>query len=154
MTRAQAWEEARRMVTADGATYAQAAAAVGIPLATLQKRAATEAWQDQRGSRATYAATIRAVKTALLAKLQEKIDDSTTTGDELVKTMVAWQKAETAFPEHRYAAEGLSAAARRAVGAEVLELVVGHLADHDPATLERFRAHLVPIGQAWEASCG
>ena len=68
-TRAEAMAEARRLVVQEGATYAEASTATGIPLATLQKRAATEEWQGQRDSSMSYDAQMRAIKAALAAGL-------------------------------------------------------------------------------------
>lgn len=154
MTRGAAWEEARRLVTAEGASYAEAAQAVGIPLATLQKRAATEGWQDQRVGKASFTASMRALKAAMLSNLQSKVAANEISGDDVIKQTAALARLESAFPEHRYANEGLTPAARRAVGAELLELLVNYLADKDPVVLEAFRPHLIPVAQAWEASCG
>lgn len=152
MTREAAREEARRLVVTEGFTYAKAAAATGIPRNTLEKYGATEGWHDQRHSAATYQATIRAAKAALLERLTVALGNPEVGGNEIAQLTHAWRQAELAFPEHRYVVQSEDPRMRLQVGAEVLQLVTEVLVEVDRNALTRIQPHLGTIAQRWEAA--
>lgn len=142
-TRDDAWEAARRLVVGEGATYAEAAEATGIPLSTLQKRAAAENWQKEREHALSYAAQVKLLK-------QKALDKALASGDP--QDMYAWQKIEAAWPEHRYTAKA-DPRLRLQVGAEVLQLVVDVLTELAPNALAEIEPHIPALGAAWEERC-
>lgn len=144
MTRTEAWAEARRLVVHEQASYKQASDATGIALSTIQKRAAGEDWQGQRDTASSYANTVRALKSAMLAKALESKDPN---------DVHAWEKIERAWPEHRYNPDhgGASADEKRAIALEVLSTIIEHLAETDPSALRALQPHVVQLGEAIEA---
>jgi hypothetical protein len=152
VNRKSAKDEARRLVCSEGYTYAQAAKVTGIPRSTLEKYGSSEGWHDQRQSAATYQATIRAAKAALLERLTTALGNPDVGGNELAQLTHAWRQAEAAFPEHRYVVQGDDPRIRLQVGAEVLQLVTEVLAEVDRNALTRLQPHLGTIAQRWEAA--
>jgi hypothetical protein len=144
MIRRSAWDEARRLVTAEGASYADAAQACGLALSTLQKRAAQEQWQAQRSSGQSYLDTMRAIKAKLAVTIagQENPDP---------QSLFALTRLEASFPEHRYQPQVADPQARRAVVLEVLDSLVTYLGDHAPDVLAAIRPHLAPFASTLEA---
>lgn len=150
-TRGEAWAEARRLVVAEGQTYAEAAQVVGLPLATLQKRAAAERWRDDRATASSTAAQWREIQArtrqaVLDALSQPEIDPG------LVSQLIfAAEKAERAYcPQAKSAA--VDPQQRRAAVLELLEGLVRWLGDRDPATLTALRPHLTPFAESIEAA--
>jgi hypothetical protein len=157
ISRDAAWAEARRLVVQEGATYAAAAEATGLPLRTVQKRAGREGWQGAREVGVSYAATAKALKAALLDRAMRETAD----GDpnKAAQLIFAWKQAESAFPEHRYSPAQTTPAARLAVASEVLGELVAWLEVHDRvalatvgAVLQPFAAHLEAAWAAREAA--
>ncbi|MCA9640128.1 MAG: hypothetical protein KC492_05510, partial [Myxococcales bacterium] len=122
MTRAEAWHEARRLVVEEQWGYSEAAKAVGLPLSSLQKRAAREGWQNQRQADNSYHAQVRALKVAALKKATENPGDA--------QAIYAWVKMEQAWPEHRYGG-AQDPATRRAAALEMFEALIDYLGDED-----------------------
>jgi|GEM_PF-3671223 len=144
MSRADAWAEAKRLVVAEGYTYAQASEAAGLPKSTVQKRATRERWQDQKRTNTSYAATVRKLKSQLLEKAVAAAE-----GDkpELAPQLVyAWKQAEQAYPEHRYAPGEADPRAQLAVAEMVLTELVEFLED-DRAALAKLVPHLRDFAQ-------
>lgn len=145
MSTPAAWDLARRLVVDEKQSYADAAAATGIPLSTLQKRAAAENWQQQRQQVADYGATCRAIRAALAQEALKAVQAGANPG----VYIDALHKAD------RLAARGstIDPRARLQAGAELLELVVAFLAEEAPAALKVLEPHLQPIAARWEATC-
>lgn len=152
MTRPEAKAEARRLVTAEGFTYAQAAAATGIPRSTLEKYGSSEGWLDQRESAATYLATARSMKAALLARVTQQLAAPDSDLNAISQALHALKSAETAFPEHRYVVQGDDPRVKLAIGAEVLQLVTEVLGEVDRNALAKLQPYIATIAQRWEAA--
>lgn len=149
-SRAEAWDEARRLVTHEGASYVEAAAATGIPISTLEKRAASERWQDQRDTQMSYAAQIRALKAGLL----QKALDAMAAGQDPTQITFAWKQAESAYPEHRYVPTKEDPKVRIRVAVEVVEELVAYLTETDRNALMVLQGHIEPFGRRLEAKYG
>lgn len=143
--RANAWEVARHLVIDEGQSYAEVAGLTGIPLSTLQKRAADERWQDQRKTAVDYGVLCRQLR----AKLAENALAAVTKGESPAAHIDALFKAD------RLAARGstVDPKVRLSAGAELLELVVQVLAAEAPAALNLIEPHLETIARRWEATC-
>lgn len=143
--RADAWEVARRLVIDEGRSYAEAATLAGLPLSTLQKRAADERWRDQRKTAVDYGVLCRQLR----AKLAERALTAITQGESPAAHIDALFKAD------RLAARGstVDPKVRLLAGAELLELVVNVLAAEAPAALNLLNPHLETIARRWEATC-
>lgn len=148
-TRAEAWDVAKALVVRDGATYAEASSASGLPVSTIQKRAADEGWQADRETSVSYAATIKALKQGLLAKAMLALD----AGEDATQLVFAWKTAEATFPEHRYSPTKLSPGAKLAVAADLLDILVKYLSEHDTVALAKVQPHILEIGKRFEAFC-
>jgi hypothetical protein len=134
--RTAAYDEARRLVVAEGYTYEEAAEATGIPASTLQKRGCAENWMDQRAHSMSYAASIRALKVKLLEKATASRDP---------QDVFAWRQVETAWPEHRYQPAQADPRARLALVLELLDELVNYLAEQAPDALAALRPHIAPF---------
>ncbi len=145
MSRELRWVEARRLVVHEGMSYEDAAVACDIPLSTLQKRAAAERWQEERSTGQSYAATVRALKAATLARAHQAMTDAGTDPQAATQLLFAWRSAETAWPEHRYAPAAADPKARLAVAAELLEQLVAYLERTDRAALAALAPHIAPF---------
>lgn len=145
MNRQEAFAEARRLVL-EGLGYDAVAEAVGLPLSTIQKHAASEGWQKQREVKTRYSDQVRACKAGLLEMIMEFLPKCKTPEDlvRLAQLVNAWRSAEAAFPEHRYTTESDPKAAklRRTVGIEVIEGLVELLSNEDPNALAVLHPHL------------
>ncbi len=150
-TRQEAQDEAKRLVVADGYSYAQAATATGIPLSTIQKWAAAEAWQKQRETSMSYGATVRAMKANVLAQLVTMSADPASDKNQLAQLSHAWRNLESAYPEHRYDKKA-DPKVRLDVAAEVIEKLVAYLGKHDRNALTAVQPHIAPFAQEWEAN--
>lgn len=148
-TRAEAWATAKVMVVRDNATYTEAAAATGLPVSTIQKRAATEEWQADRETAVSYDASIRKMKRDLLAQVMEAIEAKR----DASQLVFAWKTAEAAFPEHRYSPTKTDPKAKLAIAADLIEVVVEYLAEHDTVALAKLEPHLTPIAKRLEVRC-
>lgn len=144
-TRADAWTLARFYVVEQGATYAEAANASGIPLSTLQKRASDEGWQSERKTNNDYGALARAIRLKLAERTMEALEK----GEHPAGHLDALTKAD------RLASRGTTVdpRVRLSAGLEMLELVVTTLREHAPATLGVLQPLLERIAKAWEATC-
>lgn len=139
-----AWELARALVVAEGYTYAEASDETGIPLSTLQKRAAREDWQSAKRHEMSYRAQIGALKRKALHKVlaAEDIDP---------QAIYAWKAIEQAYPEHRYGRADDGSRWRRDHLVEFVEALVAHLEGDDPAALAALAPHLEPFVAKLEA---
>lgn len=142
MTTREAWEEARRLVVQEKYSYAQAAASTGIPVSSLQKRAAAERWQDQRETASTYADQVKRLKVAALREALASPGDP--------QKLYAWQQLEKAWPEHRYHQEQTDPRLKLTIALEVLEELAGFLAEVSPVALAALQPHLAPFGTRLE----
>lgn len=152
-TRRDQWAEARRLVVCEQFSYAEAAEAAGVPLSTLQKRAAAERWQDQQDASFGYGQTIRRLKTISLKKALEQIE-SAESAEEIAKAtqlLYAWQKTEQAYPEHRYTKPEADPRVKLAAGIETLEDLVAYLEVHDRSALMALQPHIRPFAEQLEA---
>ena len=143
MSRAEAWAEAKRLVLAEGFTYAEAADATGVSRSTLQKRASREGWQDQKRTNTSYAATVRRLKAHLLDKAEKAVLDKPELAPQLV---YAWKGVEQAYPEHRYAPGDSDPRAQLAIAEMVITELVDFL-DDDRAALAKLTPHLRDFAQ-------
>lgn len=150
MTRTEAWAEARRLVVAEGATYVEAAQATGIPVSTVQKRAAAESWQSDREVGASYNAQIRALKAGLLAKAMQALE----AGQDASQLVFAWKSAEAAYPEHRYVAPKDDPKARLSAVLELVEGLVDYLQAEDRNALAAVQPHLAGFARHMERQLG
>lgn len=149
MTRApaEAWDLARRLVTGEGRTYAEASAETGIPESTLQKRAAKEDWQRQRGQSETYIAGMRALKVAMHCNLTKRVE----AGEKIdPQELYALIQLERAIPEHRYQTAREDPKARLAVAINLLDELVDYLAEQAPDVLAGLRPHINPFSRRLE----
>lgn len=152
---AEVWAEARRLVVAEGWTYAKAAEATGISASTISKRAAREEWQSERDTTMGYAAQVRAIKHQMSTRILDKLADPDLSADGMkavTQLIHAWKNAESAFPEHRYAqGDGeVDSRMRLAIAMAVLEDLVGYLRKHDRNALAALEPHLEGFGALLE----
>lgn len=155
-TRREVWAEARRLVVQERQPYAVVAADLGLPLSTLQKRAARERWMDQQEASFGYDQVARRLKSITLRKALDAIEGADG-ADELVKAsqaLYAWKAAEQAFPEHRYTKPSEDPQARLAIQLGTLELLVEHLTENDRAALAALQPHIVRLAERLEAGDG
>lgn len=138
MQKREAWEEARRLVVQEKCTYQQAAEVTGIPVSTLQKRAAVERWQDQRETAGTYADQVRRLKVAALKAAMDDPADP--------QKLYAWQQLEKAWPEHRYHQEQSDPGLKLRLALEMLEELAAYLAEVSPTALAALQPWLTPFG--------
>lgn len=155
-TRSDAWAEAHRLVVHEGYSYTEAAEATGIPLSTLQKRAASEEWRQKRDVQMSYAAQVRTLKAGLLAqalKLMSPGADGEKPPDPAAAAQLvyAWKQAESTYPEHRYGGQKDDPKVRLAVALEVLDALVAYLGRSDRAALTKLEPHLAPFARELEA---
>lgn len=148
-TRLEAWDLAKRMVVSEGATYAEAAEASGIPVSTLQKRAAADEWQGQRSTVGSYIAQIRAIKSEMLADIQ-----GTSPGADKTQKIFALVQLEKAYPEHRYTPPVEDPELKKRIALEVLELLATYLEGTDRTAFEKLRGHFLVFGKQLEARYG
>jgi hypothetical protein len=141
-TRAEAWDLARDLVVRGGQTYAEVAAATGLPLSTVQKRAARENWKAEADTATDYSARVRALKNKAL--------DAALAGND-PQLFYAWQAMERAWPEHRYT-RAQNPAERREVAATVVEQLVAYLADVDRNVLAALQPHILPFAKHLEVT--
>lgn len=155
MTRAAAWDEARRLVVCEGLDYAAAAETTGLPLSTLQKRASAEQWKKQAKVSADYNATVRALKAITLEKAIESMRNAETPKDAIdaAQLLYAWKTAEGAYPEHRYTA-AQDPKARRAIQVGTLEQLVAFLEREDRHALAALAPHLASFASELERADG
>lgn len=156
LSRREVWAEARRLVVQERQSYAVVAEATGLPLSTLQKRAAKERWMDQQEVSFGYDQTVKSLKSLALKRAYAAFE-SAKDGDELLKAsqvLYAWKTAEQAFPEHRYTQVAEDPKARLAIQLETLELFVEHLTEHDRSALAVLQPHIVRLGERLEAAHG
>ena len=142
---ADAWALARRLVVDEGATYAEAAAAAGVPLSTLQKRAAAECWRGERQQAADYGALCRSLRAELARQALEAVQAKQAPAAFL----------DALFKADRLAARGstIDPRVRLAAGADFLELLVRYLSENAPAVLTQLEPHIQSVATAWEATC-
>ena len=151
-TRRELWDEAQRLVVHEGQSYADAAAATGLPLSTLQKRACAEQWQEQRDASLSYSAQVRLGKARALKKLTDLLADEKAVADDIAKVASVWRGIETAFPEHRYNAKA-DPRQKLEVTVLVVEELVTYLAERDTAALAALRPHLRDFAGHMETRC-
>lgn len=147
-TRQQAFEEARRLVVAEGFSYADAATMTALPLSTLQKRAADEGWQKMRETASSYGTQVKAMK----ANLMERIGNLTKAdGDaqQIAQLIFAWKQMESAYPEHRYDKKS-DPKVKLQHGAEYLRFLVEFLAPRDRNAITALEPHIDALAAAWE----
>jgi len=150
-TRAEARDEARRLVVHEGASYAEAAAATGLPVSTVEKWGAADRWQDERNTQMSYGAQIRALKAGLLKRAMEAVE----AGGDPTQIVFAWKQAEAAYPEHRYAAVAKEdPKLRTRIAIEVVEELVAYLSETDRNALMVMQGHVEPFGRRLEAKYG
>lgn len=149
-TRQQAFDEARRLVTVEGYSYAEAAEATGIPLSTIQKRASAEGWQKQAETAMSYGAQIKAMKAALLARIVTLTESGSADWNAVTQLIHAWRGMETAFPEHRYNAQEADPKARLGLILELLEHLVSYFEKADRNLLTALQPHLKPFAEHLE----
>ncbi|HNC96313.1 MAG TPA: hypothetical protein PKW90_09340, partial [Myxococcota bacterium] len=129
---------ARRLVT-EGKTYADAAAATGIPLSTIQKRAGEEKWQANKGAaKVSYAETAKLLKQDLLEAVLKARQDGVG-ANEVATLLASWEKVERVFPERYYAAQAEDPRQRLELALEMLEEWVEFLGEVDPDLLTRIQ---------------
>lgn len=150
-TRADGWSEAHRLVVHEGWSYTDAANATGIPISTLQKRAANEDWQGSRSTQMSYAAQIRSLKSGLLTKALAAMETDPAAAAQLV---YAWKQAEATYPEHRYGTQKDDPKVRLAIGVELLDELVTFLGKVDRELLTRLTPRLPDFAKALEARLG
>lgn len=153
LTQRDLWAEARRLVVSESFTYEQAAKELGLPLSTVQKRAAREGWQDQRAASFGYGQTVRRLKVLALEKALKGVEEAETADDvaKATQLLYAWQKTEQAYPEHRYAEVEADPKLLLKVGLEVVEQLVTFLVERDRSALAALQPHLTPFAQQLEA---
>lgn len=150
---AEVWAEARRLVVAEGWTYAKAAEATGISASTISKRAAREEWQTERDSTMGYAAQVRAIKHQMSTRILDKLADPDLSADGMkavTQLIHAWKNAESAFPEHRYKQAEADPKAILGVALNVLERLVEYLAANDTNALAALEPHLEGFARVFE----
>jgi len=145
-TREEAWRIARLMVVEDGLAYADVAEQTGLPLSTLQKRAAREGWQDQRAHDLGYSAKVAAMKRQALA---DCIDAE---GNVDPQKVYAWKAIEQVFPEHRYGETEDGNRFRSPHLVEFIEELVAYLEREDRTALEAVAPHVRPFVEQLEAT--
>lgn len=153
LSRRDQWAEARRLVVAESYTYDQVAAELGLPLSTVQKRAAREGWQEQRQASFGYGQVVRRLKSIALAKALESIE-AAESADELAKAtqlLFAWQKTEQAYPEHRYVEAEADPQLHLKVGLEIIEDLVVFLTDADRSALAALQPHIAAFAERLES---
>jgi hypothetical protein len=152
-TRSDAFAEARRLVVHEGYSYSEAADVTGIPLSTLQKRAAGEDWQSARDVQMSYAAQVRSLKSSLLARAIAAMQgegDKPPDPQAAAQLTFAWKQAESTWPEHRYTTQKEDPKVRLAIALEVLEELVDHFATVDRTLVTRMEPHLGGFAKALE----
>lgn len=156
LTARDQWAEARRLVVQESYTYEQVADELGLPVSTVQKRAAREGWQDQRQASFGYAQTVRRLKALALQKALAAIEAAETADDigKATQLLYAWQKTEQAYPEHRYVEQEVDPRLHLRIGLEVVEELVQFLVEVDRAVLAALQPHLAAFGQRLEARYG
>lgn len=143
-TREQAWRFARLLVVEDGATYAEAAEQTGLPLSTIQKRAASEHWQDQRGSSLSYAAQVAMLSRQALTAI---VDDK---GQVDPQRAYAWKTMEQM--RQSLVQRDDSEKHRRTHMAEFIDALVAYLDREDPTALAAIGPHIRPFVEQQEAT--
>jgi hypothetical protein len=136
-----------REIFVGGATLAEAASAVGVPLSTVQKWSSAEQWGEHRDAARSYGDSVKLLKRSALTAAIRAADEGLPTAPQLIG---AWRSIETAFPEYRYAG-GVDAAQARAVVSGFVEQLVELLAARDPSALRALQPHIAPAMEAWEA---
>lgn len=129
-------DEARRLVAQEGLTYAQAAAATGVPESTLRKWGAADNWTAERGRTQGYLAQADAVKQRLM---EDAISEE---GKADPQKIFAWLQVEKAFPTYRYGQGGVDVKAKRALLAGFLDGLVAYFAEHDRDALALIEPHI------------
>lgn len=153
-TRTDAKAFARTLVVHEHMTYADASVASGIPVDTLKKWGAAEGWQKERDSSMSYANNVRAIKLALMQRVQSGLADPETDNAALTQLVFAWQKAEQAFPEHRYTQQKEDPQLKIQVALEVLEEVYAYFRETDTNVLAKFQGHTVALAKRMETKFG
>ena len=147
-TRRDAWDVARTLVVNEGRSYAEASAESGIPLSSLQKRAADEGWRDQQRTAVSYNARVRGLKDKYLQSLETLLDASAD-ANAIAQAAHAWRGIEQAFPEHRYAKKS-DPKVRLEIGGEVLRALIEYLSAHDTNALAAIEPHIEGFANVWE----
>lgn len=129
------WDRCRHLVVEDGMTLSAAAEEVGIPLSTVEKRAAREDWTELREEARQQAQSYRARVYRLKNKLLNSAIES---GD--VQKAQAWRSVESAYPEKTYA--GVSDAQKRHLVGFFVTRLVGYLNEHAPSLSPLLQDHL------------
>lgn len=147
-TRQEARDEARRLVVAEGYTYAQAAEATGIPRDTLTKWGGAEGWMDQRKAGMSYTAQVRAMKAKLMTQITD-LGAEPRNAQAVAQLIHAWKSLETAYPEHRYDRKA-DPRIRRDIGGEFLTFLVEFLGERDRNAVTAIEPHIEALAAAWE----
>lgn len=150
------WEEARRLVVSEGWEYERVAAELGLALSTLQKRAAAEKWQAQKKSADSYAATIRALKALALDKAHQALFEAKTSTELQAAAQLGhyWRGLETAYPESRYSADGITPEAQRAQDVAVIEALIAYLEAQSRDALTALAPHITGFMKSREVARG
>lgn len=152
-SRAQAWEIARMLVVSEGRPYKEAAEKTGIPLSTLQKRAADEDWVGQRKTAISYSAQGKALKRALMDRALALITSPDADPNAVAQAVYALQRLESAYPELRQELK-ITPAMKLEIAARVLELIVDYLQGADRDLLAALQPHIQPLGLKLEEAYG
>lgn len=148
-SRFELWTEARRLVVAEGQSYAEVADTLGLALSTLEKRGAAEGWQAQRQHAMSYDAQMRAIKAQYATQLIDMVGDLDKIG-KATQLMLALTNLEKAYPEHKYTRKSVDPKARLAMGAEFLQFLVTTLGGLDRNAVTLLEPHIDAIAAAWE----
>lgn len=129
---ADRYADARRLVTQEGASYAEAAEATGIPLSTLQKRGAAEGWLEKRDVSRSMEASREALRAAILDRTLALAQDPQSKPNEVAQLVHAWRGLEAV-------SKGVSVlddpAEREKVALEVIMALVEYLGEKNPTAL-------------------
>lgn len=146
------WDEAYRLVVHEGASYADAADATGIPISTIQKRAASEEWRNQRTTTMSYGSQVELAKSRSLQNLLDGMSaEPSLSADDLVKLASIWRGIESAYPTHRYQPAEEDPEAKLRIAMEVMEFFWAYFAEVDTNLLAALRGHALTIAERLEA---
>lgn len=135
------WDACREAVVSDGLTLAAAAERVGIPVSTVEKRAAREEWARQRDEARMHARSYR----TRVYQLKNKLLDAALESGEVQPTQT-WQAVERAFPEKTYA--GITEPQKRQLIGVFINVMVRHLGETAPSLLPELEGHLPGIASS------